>query len=218
LDRDESYSIVRATWQKVPWKDIFWGMFVPLNIIHFLVVWGRPFEALCAGVLACILYNMVEYLRRKTCSLFALMVAAIILLNFGTSPLQKHEVLYLFVVGFDNSVVGIIFLLSLLTSKPVILLFLEEDVLNKIPDAVKATPYYMKAWRILTAIWGLTYVLSAIIVVLLKLVHARASSIVDYCFGWPMVVILFIFSVNFPHYYWEKRMANPAPEPAAPDK
>ena len=68
----------------------------------------------------------------------------------------------------DNSLIGLFILLSLQCEKPLILIFLDEEMLQKIPEYMKKSPFYLKAWKILTAVWGGTCVFTAVFIMVLE--------------------------------------------------
>jgi len=131
------------------------------------------------------------------------MTSAMIVLGFLTSFLKGHPLLYILAETFDKCIVGLIFLASLVTAKPFVLLFIDEGTIARIPEKIRMSSYHLKAWKIITAAWGIAFFIAGALGTFLEATHSRGAELVDYCAGWPIVVVLFMFSVNFPHYYWK---------------
>lgn len=198
--------------ERVPLMDILFGMFIPLNLFHLLMFLRKPLYAIFIPLFICLIYAFTNYVKTKKISVLAILTTLIILLNFGSSFLHGHKVSYLFIELLDNLIVGILFLVSLATPRPFALLFIEKETLSKIPEKIQKSPYYMNAWKIITAVWGITYVISALILLCLKLIKYKSIEIIDYIFGWPLLLLLIIFSVSFPYYYWKANWKKIEPQ------
>jgi hypothetical protein len=196
---------IDAIVKRVPWLDILMGLFIPLNVMHYFIYLKKPLFGVSFAFFWCVIYAVIMGIIKKKPSMLGLMTAFMILINFGTSFIMNHPVLFFITEMLDNSIMGIIFLLSLFTRTPLVLLFVEKESLDRVPDNVKETPYYIKAWKIISAAWGVTFVGFAAILTLMKLHHSPFVGIVDIISGWPAVVLLFAFSVTFPKYYWESK-------------
>jgi len=199
----QKYSILGSIQRHIPWKDIFFGLFIPLNLLYGLMYLKMPLAALLVSLGSALLYCVVYLLIARKFSSLSLMTLAMILLGFFTSFLKGHPLLYFLAEVFDKCIVGFIFLASLLTAKPFVLYFIDEQTIARIPEKIRMSSYHLKAWRIITAVWGIAFVLAGALGTLLEAAHMRGAEVVGYCSGWPLVVVLFMFSVNFPHYYWQ---------------
>jgi Na+-transporting NADH:ubiquinone oxidoreductase subunit NqrB len=102
----------------------------------------------------------------------------------------------------DNAVVAVLFLGSLLTRTPLILAMLDRDTLEMIPEKIRKSPYYPKAWRLVTWLWGLLYVAQIFVLAFLFYHHVPGAEAVDYILGWPIVAVFLVLSVMLPRWYW----------------
>jgi hypothetical protein len=196
------YSLLQAIQSHIPWKDIFFGLFIPLNLLYGLIYLKMPLAAIFVSLGCSLLYCAVYSFITGKFSSLSLMTSAMIVLGFLTSFLRGHPLLYILAETFDKCIVGFIFLASLATAKPFVLLFIDEGTIARIPEKIRMSSYHLKAWKIITAAWGIAFVLAGALGTFLEATHSRGAELVDYCAGWPMVIVLFMFSVNFPHYYW----------------
>lgn len=212
MKKGAGHSVARTVVEDVPWKDIFFGLFIPLNIFYALTFQEKPLVGTFLPVFCCVLYIAIAYMKDKVISWLSIMTALMILLSFSASFLKGHPLLHLIVESFDNVVIGLIFLGSLLLHRPFILLFLAEETLQRMPEKLRKSSNFMRAWRILTAVWGVAMIIGGGFMVYMNAVGSLHTPLVDYFLGWPLVVALLAISVNFPHYYWKMRSPGMAEE------
>ena len=177
---------------------------MPLNILYILLYLKKPLDAIIFSTAWCFLTIIICYIRTRRLSIFSLITVCLILLNFITSFLQNHRFLYIIVNAADNSFWGFLFLGSLLIGKPFILTFVPRKAIEEIPEKIQKSSYYLKAWNIVTAVWGFTQIITTGIEILLKVIKSPFCEMVNYCLSWPVILILLLFSVQFPGYYWRK--------------
>jgi len=198
----------KSFWKKIkddlPWNDFITGLFIPLNILYLLLYLEKPFPAIIFSSAWCFLILIISYIKSRRLAIFSLITVCLILINFATSFLQSHRVLYLIVNAVDNSFWGLLFLGSLLTRKPFILTFVPRKALEEIPEKIRESSYYMRAWSIITAVWGIIQLSTTGIEIFLKAIKSPFTEIVNYCLSWPVILFLLLFSVWFPGYYWRK--------------
>ncbi len=198
----------QSFWKKIkndlPWNDFITGLFIPLNILYLLLYLKKPFHAIIFSAAWCFLIIIISYIKSRRLSIFSLITVCLILLNFITSFLQSHRVLYLIINAVDNSFWGLLFIGSLFISKPFILTFVPPGSLKEIPEKIRESSYYMRAWSIVTAVWGIIQLATTGIEIFLKAIKSPFTEIVNYCLSWPVILLLLLFSVWFPGYYWRK--------------
>jgi hypothetical protein len=197
---------LQALAHRIPWFDIFMGLFIPLNTMHFLMYLKKPLAGVAVAFFWSLLYALLSFVIKKKPSMLGIMTAFMILINFAANFLVNHPVLFFVVEMLDNSLMGIAFLISLFAATPLVLIFIEKETLDRMPADIKKTPYYIRAWKIITGAWGISFVGMAMLLTVLKLHHSPLVGIVDVISGWPLVVALFGFSVTFPKYYWENKL------------
>lgn len=202
MENLEKPSLLSFICKKMPWIDIFFGIFIPLNLLYYLMGRGKPLAAIFLSIGCGVIYVVVNYLVRKKISTLALMSALMILLNFASEFLRSHPVLFKAAEAFDNSIIGLLFLGSQMMPTPFILMFIDQKELGKMPAEIRESPYFMKTWRILNGMWGVAMLTSGMIVFTAKSIGLPHVVLIDYLLGWPLIVILFAVSYGFPFLYW----------------
>lgn len=48
----------------------------------------------------------------------------------------------------------------------------------------------MKTWNQITVVWGMAYVIQSMLLTVLRVNHSPAEAVVDFLFGWPIVVMI----------------------------
>ncbi len=191
-----------------PWRDFFTGLFIPLTILQFFVGMKEALLGVAIASVWCILMLIIDHVKSKKLAMFALITLIMIFLNVAPEFLRFHFNLELYVKSGDNLLFALIFLLSIPAGKPFILQFVPKEALEKIPEKVRATSYYMKSWNIVSAMWGFTYLFSCFILVYLEIVKSHYTHLADFLFTWPIVMFLLVFSVLFPKMYMMENREN----------
>jgi len=111
------------------------------------------------------------------------------------------------VLALDNLIVGAIFTDSLLFKRSLMQMF-ADSASAQIPQEILHSAYYGKAWRIVTFVWAAVYIIFAIVLILLKACNLKIVGLIDMLASWPLMVILFIFTLKFPGWYWKKNHAK----------
>jgi len=114
--------------------------------------------------------------------------------------------------AIENVLWDLVFLSSILISRPLIQIFAE--LLNpglgsqEFLDQFKlSTKLYRSAWQILTAAWGVVALSKAIILVFAQLwLPIETFLIVRTASGIPVMVLMLVLSYRFPEWYWERAM------------
>jgi hypothetical protein len=102
----------------------------------------------------------------------------------------------------------------LLFTRPLIQIFAEllnpglgsQEFLNHFEMPVRL---YRSAWSILTFIWAVVSLTKAIILILSQLkLPLEAFLIVRTASGFPVLVLMLIFTYRFPRWYWARTRVN----------
>jgi hypothetical protein len=158
----------------------------------------------------CIVFFVVDTLRMKQLCVFPLITLFMITTQCGAGILSaKHPEwasTLIYVPMLDNGVIALAFLLSAITRKPLIMVMLDPESLKSIPEKIRNSSYYLNAWRLVTLLWGVLYVIQPVVLLILHFHHLPGSSVLEYLFGWPFVAIFLVVSVMLPRWYWRKKM------------
>jgi hypothetical protein len=203
-DSANKTSFCKSIKENLPWKDLLLGLFIPLNVLYAFLHFNKGLEGMIFVFVWYIVLFIVNLTVTKKANIFAIITFIMILLNFLTSFFKDHPSLHIIVKAADQAVFGFIFFGSLLLSKPIILQFVNKETMKKIPEKIQKTHYFLRAWNIITAMWGAFYILSAVIIIYIGTFDKELEKTVDFCTGWPATLLLLIFSIWFPKYYWRK--------------
>jgi hypothetical protein len=191
--------------ENMPWKDLFLGLLIPLNGLYIFLHFNKALAGMAFVIIWYIVLFSIDMVVTKRVSNLAIITFIMILLNFFTAFLTNHPSLHIIVKALDQGLLGFIFLGSILLSKPFVLQFVNKESIDKIPEKVKKSPYFLKTWNIVTAMWGIFYVMAGLIIVYLGCFHKELEHTVDFYTGWPATLILLVISIKFPEYYLRKK-------------
>ncbi|MFH1452479.1 MAG: hypothetical protein ABIH00_00685 [Armatimonadota bacterium] len=208
MTKKDDFTPLKAIIYYIPWTGFFWGVFLPVNLIYLFKYFNKPILGVYTALLCCALFFFIYYGITKKINVFPIVTFSMTSIAFISFFLRHHKYLYYAVLGSGDYMLGTIFLITILTPKPFILYFVDEDNLKKIPDIIRDSKYYLRAWKIVTAVWGLMYIKVSLVLTYLRFIHSKDFDYISFVTGWPMVLILLIFSVLFPHYYWSANIKN----------
>jgi intracellular septation protein A len=208
-DTAASGQISRANF---PYRQFILGALVPISLFYAF----HRFEQPLAGALIAIGWSAsllgVTYLRTRRIELFPGLAIPIIIIELAGTLITRNPAFYLSSAAIENVLWGLVFLGSILISRPLIQIFAE--LLNpglgsqEFLDQLKlSTKLYRSAWQILTAVWGVVALSKAIILVFAQLwLPIETFLIVRTASGIPVMVLMLFLSYRFPEWYWERAM------------
>ena len=208
-DTAASGQISRANF---PYRQFILGALVPISLFYAF----HRFEQPLAGALIAIGWSAsllgVTYLRTRRIELFPGLAIPIITIELAGTLITRNPAFYLASAAIENVLWGLVFLGSILISRPLIQIFAE--LLNpglgsqEFLDQFKlSTKLYRSAWQILTAAWGVVALSKAIILVFAQLwLPIETFLIVRTASGIPVMVLMLVLSYRFPEWYWERAM------------
>jgi intracellular septation protein A len=208
-DTAASGQISRANF---PYRQFILGALVPISLFYAF----HRFEQPLAGALIAIGWSAsllgVTYWRTRRIELFPGLAIPIITIELAGTLITRNPAFYLASAAIENLLWGLVFLGSILISRPLIQIFAE--LLNpglgsqEFLDQLKLSPQlYRTAWQILTAAWGVVALSKAIILVFAQLwLPIETFLIVRTASGIPVMVLMLVLSYRFPEWYWERAM------------
>jgi len=200
-----------STWksfkENFPWKDMFLGFLIPKVLFLFGVRHGMPFIWGAIALVWCIGVFYFHQIRTHKANFFAIFAVIMIMARIIVVIAAKDPRMYLYVLALDNLIVGVIFMASLLFKRSLMQMF-ADSANAQIPQEVLRSVYYGGAWRIVTFVWAAVYIIFATVLVLLKACNLKIVGLIDMLASWPLMVILFIFTLKFPGWYWKKNYSK----------
>ena len=111
----------------------------------------------------------ISYGYHRRLNVFAGLAATVAVIEVIGAIITRNPNVYLAAAAIDRTLYGILFLGSLLRPRPLIQVIAEATSGQIGSAAFRRTPLYRSAWRLLTALWGIVNVLSALGLVLAQL-------------------------------------------------
>ncbi len=200
-----------STWKSLkenfPWRDMFLGFLIPKVIFLYGARHGLPFLWGAIAIAWCVGIFYLHQVRTHKVNFFAIFAVIMIMARIIVVIAANNPRMYLYVLALDNLIVGVIFMASLLFKRSLMQLF-ADSAGAQIPQEIRASAYYGGAWRIVTFVWATIYILFALVLMLLKAYNLKIVGLIDMLASWPLMVILFLFTIKFPGWYWKKNYAK----------
>lgn len=190
--------------ENFPWKDFMLGLLIPKLIFYTFLHYGNITAGTIVALIWCVGVIVYDYIRSKKIGWFAIIAAILILIRLYAILRKDDPTSYLISDALDNMLFGLVFLISLLFPRSLMQVFVEAGDYSRIPERIVKSPYYKKAWIIVTAVWGVVQIIEAIFVYIFIFHNLRVSQFIDIISGWPTWLLLFAFSFWFPQWYWRK--------------
>jgi len=214
IDQQNTFYNWQTSGPSFPWRQLILGALVPITIFYTLHRLGQPMTGALLAIGWSIGLLVIKYWRSRSIELFPALAIPIVLVELIGTLITRNPDFYLAAAAIDNVLWGLLFLGSLLLTRPLIQIFAEllnpglgsQDFLRHFEMPVQL---YRSAWRILTVIWASVNFLKAIILILSQLkLPLEAFIIVRTASGLPVLVLMLIFSYRFPRWYWERPRDN----------
>jgi len=190
-----------------PWQEMTIGFLIPKAIFFIGIGWNMLYPSAVVATGWCLAVFWVSYMRHRAVNIFAVLAVIVIVVRIVVVLASKSPVLYMYAQALDSASYGVAFLGSLFFPRSLIQLFAEASSVT-IPEAVRGSVYYVKGWRIVTSVWGMVYMILAVLLVLLRSVSMKAAALIDIIASWPTLVVLIAFTVLFPRWYWSRTVAG----------
>ena len=214
VDQQNTYYNWQTSRSRFPWRQLILGALVPITIFYTLHRLGQPLTGALLAIGWSIGLLVIKYWRSRSIELFPALAIPIILIELIGTLITRNPDFYLASAAIDNVLWGLLFFSSLLFARPLIQIFAEllnpglgsQEFFNHFEMPVRL---YRSAWRILTVIWAVVSLTKAIILILSQLkLPLEAFLIVRTASGFPVLVLMLIFTYRFPRWYWARARNN----------
>jgi intracellular septation protein A len=214
LDQQNTYYNWQTSGPRFPWRQLVLGALVPITIFYTLHRLGQPLTGALLAIGWSIGLLVIKYWRSRSIELFPALAIPIILIELIGTLITRNPDFYLASAAIDNVLWGLLFFSSLLFTRPLIQVFAEllnpglgsQEFLSHFEMPVRS---YRSAWRILTVIWAVVSLTKAIILILSQLkLPLEAFLVVRTASGFPVLVLMLIFTYRFPRWYWARARVN----------
>lgn len=191
--------------KRFPWKEMTIGLLIPKALLFIGISQRRLF----AGALAAMAWSLailgIAVIRSRKVNIFAIFAVIMILVRVIVILASESPALYLFAQSLESALYAAAFFASLAFPRSIIQLFAEEAGVV-IPEKIRSSEYYRRAWQIVTAAWAGVYLLVAILLAMLKMGSLKSVAVIDMLSSWPITIVLIAFTVIFPRWYWTRTL------------
>jgi len=189
---------------RVPWVSFLVFMFAPLVIMQVGSLIGAKVISIIIALAWIVIAATASCLKTHVLNPFAIITFLMILTRFIGGFLENHFPAFVLTESVDNTVIGLIFIGSMLWPRPFIMSLLDKDLVKRTEEKFGKSKFWYKAWFDINIVWGLFYILQGIIVSYATVLNIKSGYIVDFIFSWPTTLVLLFFSVSYPQWYWTK--------------
>jgi intracellular septation protein A len=198
-----------------PYQQFVFGALVPITLFYTF----QRFDQAITGALLAAGWGLgvlvITYLRSRRFDLFAGLATPLVLIELIGTWITQNPDFYLASVAVESALWGVIFLGSVFLPRPLIQIIAE--LLNPGLGSEKflqqqklSAQLYRSTWQIVTAIWGVVDLLKAVILVFAQLwLPLEPFLFLRTALGIPVTVVLIVFSMRFPGWYWERAKTQP---------
>jgi hypothetical protein len=194
--------------QNFKWKQFILGALIPITLFYIFYRLDRPLTGALLAAGWGIGLSVVTRLFLKEINLFAVLSIPFAIIQMGGVIATRDPDFFLVWPAIVKVVWGLIFLGSLLFSRPLILVFAETmGAIPKTQDAdeFRKSNEFRPIWIILTAVWGITQLASAVLVVAAMVwLPMEPFLIVRTALSLPLTAVLITFSFWFPIWYFRR--------------
>ena len=148
----------------------------------------------------------ITYLRSRSVNLFAGLAVPFALIEFVGTLITRNPNFYLASAAINDILFGLLFLVSLLFSRPLILIFAEA--MGTAPKEILRTQF-RSAFQVLTAIWGIVILVKATVLIFSQVwLPLEVFLTIRALLGLPLFVVMMVFSFRFPNWYQKRVKAK----------
>ena len=195
-----------------PYRQFILGALVPISLFYVFHRFGQPLTGALLAIGWSISLLGFTYWRSRRIELFPGLAIPIIAIELIGTLITRNPAFYLASAAIENALWGLVFLGSILISRPLIQIFAE--LLNpglgsqEFLEQLKLSPQlYRSAWQIITAAWGFVALSKAMILVFSqRWLPIETFLIVRTASGIPVMVLMLFLSYRFPEWYWKWAM------------
>lgn len=190
-----------------PWKSMTIGFLVPKGMLFAGISLNMLFAGALSATLWCGMVLLYGAMHEKKMNIFAVVAFMMIFMRVAVVLSSKSPELYMIAQAVDSSLYAFAFLVSLLFPRSIIQIFAEEAGVA-LPESIRTSGFYKRAWDIVSAVWGAVFAVVAVALVAARFIDMKAAVMVDMVSSWPPMVFLIAFTVIFPRWYWTKTIGE----------
>ena len=186
------------------------GGVIPVVLFYLLHRTGQTLTGAIVAGSRGLGVTVITYWLSREVNIFAVLATTVNLIEIiGTLMTRNHD-FYLAGAAIDSFLYAILFLGSLLLARSLMQLLVEATPQgDKFSESFRQQPMYRKAWQIVTAVWGVAYLIRAGLLVWGQInLSLELFLTIRTLSNFPLFIGLMVFSYWFPARYWKKRRAG----------
>ncbi|MFA5066046.1 MAG: hypothetical protein WC566_11370 [Dehalococcoidia bacterium] len=195
---------IKLNLSRIPWKDFLTCMFAPMIILEICSMIGVSLTGVYISLSWLILVVIISLITRRTVSMFAIISFVMILTQTIAAFLAPQHPFFTLIPSLDNTILGLIFIGSMLMPRPFIMSLVGKDTIERTDAKFGKSKFFFKAWFDINIVWGMFYVLQGLLISYTIALNIGTGKLLDFLLGWPAVLVLLYFSVDYPQRYWTK--------------
>ncbi|MDD5399420.1 MAG: hypothetical protein PHU70_10145, partial [Dehalococcoidia bacterium] len=198
------WDTIKLNLSRIPWKDFLTCMFAPMIILEICSMIGVSLTGVYISLSWLILVVIISLITRRTVSMFAIISFVMILTQTIAAFLAPQHPFFTLIPSLDNTILGLIFIGSMLMPRPFIMSLVGKDTIERTDAKFGKSKFFFKAWFDINIVWGMFYVLQGLLISYTIALNIGTGKLLDFLLGWPAVLVLLYFSVDYPQRYWTK--------------
>ncbi len=194
--------------QNFPLKQFIVGALVPIALFYLFHRLGKPLTGALLASGWGIGVASITYIFFKNTNLFAALSVPFSLIELIGIIVTLSPNFYLAWPAIDKTLWGLIYLGSVLLSRPLILIL--AQAMGMFPKSKEIGEFsnsdlFRSAWTILTIIWGIVHlIVSALLISSQIWLPLEVFLMIRTFSGAPLLAVLLTFSFWFPGWFWNR--------------
>jgi len=188
----------------MPWRDFIVGMLVPLLLLQFVSLPSVPLLGVYCLLFWLITLIVVTWVRTRKVIVFSVITLIVSITVIAGRFLSPVHPIFTLIPSLDASIIGLIFVGSMLTPRPFVISLVGKETLERTEKKFGKSKFFYKAWFDVNIMWGMFYIIQGLIISYVMILNLQLGKIMDLLFSWPAVLVLLYISVDHPRRYWER--------------
>ena len=203
-NRMTAWETFKLNLSRINWRDFLLCMFAPMMILEICSMTGVPLTGVCIALSWLVLVAIISLIKWRTVSMFAIITFIMILTQTIAAFLAPQHPFFTLVPSLDSTILGLIFIGSMLRPRPFVMSLVGRETIERTEAKFGKSKFFFKAWFDINIVWGMFYVLQGLLISYTIALHVGTGKLLDFLMGWPAVLVLLYFSVDYPQRYWTK--------------
>jgi len=203
-DADTTVSIIKLNVSRMPWRDFILGMLVPLLLVQVVSLPSIPLFGVYCLLLWLVTLIVITWTRTRRFSVFSVITLIVSVTVVAGRFLSPVHPIFTLIPSLDASIIGLIFVGSMLTPRPFVMSLIGKETLERTERKFGKSKFFYKAWFDVNIMWGMFYIIQGLIISYLMILNLQLGNLMGLLFSWPSVLVLLYISVDHPRRYWEK--------------